>query len=94
MAYDGMPTYDDSRPSPDAVIPATFGPFCEDSERQGYCGHDSCQTIDDEWVNRYPSTDHDCAYDVFLSDPITVAYGAQGMIDLVSCTICDREMSE
>ena len=69
----------------------TIGPFCEDSEARGYCAHESCERIDDEWVCRYPATDHDCAYDVFLEDPITIAYGVQGMVSLVSCPVCDAD---
>ncbi|HEY6312884.1 MAG TPA: hypothetical protein VIY52_19070 [Streptosporangiaceae bacterium] len=33
---------------------------------------------------------HDCPYEAFLEDPITQAYGASGMISLVSCSVCDE----
>lgn len=92
MAYDGMPSYDDTLPDPNADIPATIGPLCDLATVQGVCGNQSCNTIIDDF--KYEPS-HDCAIQNFLDDPITQAYGLGGDMDewsrVIHCAYCDAE---
>lgn len=53
------------------------------------CAHGTCAAI--AYMGPLP---HDCPYDNFLNDPITIAYGAQDCIDLISCPVCDAATEE
>lgn len=106
--YDGMngPYYDDlDAPEPDMPTePQDFadphdtyspvkGPLCEQFWEIGYCGHPSCAEAEEGLYEQYRrDQEHDCAYDNFLDDPITIAYGVGSeMVHLMSCKVCDRE---
>lgn len=78
-----------------------IGPFCEDFERHGYCGHgtdagepnSTCALIEEtaEYLH-YKKDEHDCPYQEFLDDPITEYYGVgYEMLGLISCPVCDKE---
>lgn len=71
----------------------TQGPLCEGFEERGYCGHESCPEVEEGLYEQYRrDQEHDCAYDTFLNDPITRAYGVGSeMVHLMSCKVCDRE---
>ena len=77
-------------------VPATVGPVCDLAEVQGYCAHEFCMTICDEW----PGSDegHECPVQQFLDDPITQAYGLGGDMDewgrIIRCPVCEAREAE
>jgi hypothetical protein len=63
-------------------------------DQGGKCAAGHTREESDAYEAHCAEQAHDCPYEAFLEDPITVAYGAQGMIGLVSCPVCDERQRE
>lgn len=75
-------------------LPTLIGPLCADwyelHPAEAGCAHDSCYRI----AHREPPA-HDCPYETFAEDPISIHYGlASTPADYVTCAVCDAWYSE